>query len=241
MCTLGAVNGRYLFKNRDLWCDSSRVEEVVCGQGNYRYRGIRGHASPLERGLNSGINEKGVAVAITFVDNVPLAEALLTKTPRGVLVEEILGSCGDLASAVTVITEYMKKPLVGGNIMVATPQGGVVLEQLYPRFVCEYFINPIVVRTNHFLNLPMEQSNQHEHNSSHDRSRRMCELLGNGDNASLTSIQGVLADHGGTHRICSHEGTLRTVSAVVYDVKAAVMHYASGPPCNTPWQRFTVN
>lgn len=238
MCTLGAVNGRFLFKNRDLWSDSDPTEEIVSGHGRYRYVGIRGHSSPLERGLNSGVNERGVAVAITFVDTVPLGEALSHKTPRGVLVEEVLRSCSDLSSALRVVTDFLTEPLVGGNIVIATPEGGFVVEQLHPRFAVEFITGPITVRTNHFLNLRVEEQMPGNQDNTVARFSRMQSLLSDGTFNNLEKIQGVLADHHSSNQICSHSGELRTVSAVIYDLNAATLHYAAGPPCSTPWKQY---
>jgi hypothetical protein len=238
MCTLGAISGKYLFKTRDLWSESDTAEEIINGHGRYRYVGVRGHASPLEKGLNSGVNEKGVAVAITFVDTVPLAEALLHKIPRGVLVEKILSNCDDIASALQVITDFMPKQLVGGNIVVATPEGSLVLEQLYPRFAIEYVTKGISVRTNHFLNLVPDGEIIGNQDNSHERLLRMKSLLEKGRPTSLESIQASLTDHKNQHQICSHSGELRTVSAVVYDLNSAELHYAAGPPCSTNWKIY---
>jgi hypothetical protein len=238
MCTLGAVNGRYLFKTRDLWSDSDKAEEIVLSRGRYRYVGIQGHASPLERGLNSGVNEKGVAVAITFVDVVPLAEALLHKTPRGVLVEEVLRNCGDLASALRIVTDFLTEPFVGGNIVITTPEGGFVVEQQHPRFAVEFITAPVTVRTNHFLNLRIEEQVPGNQNNSASRFSRMQSLLSDGTVNNREKIQRVLADHHSSNQICSHSGELCTVSAVIYDLKAATLHYAAGPPCSTAWELY---
>lgn len=238
MCTMGALNGRYLCKTRDLWHDSEPREEIVRGRGRLRYLGVRGHAAPGERGLNSGINEAGVAVAITFADTVPLTQALRQRTPRGVLVEEILAACGDLSSALQRLAEFQRVPLVGGNIIIMTRQGGVVLEQLFPRFCIEQIMEEVTVRTNHFLNLTEPEPLVGDRENSVARLRRMTALLGNGRDMGIGQLQGMLADHHGPHQICSHQGELRTVSAVVYDLTAARLLHAAGSPCNTNWQEF---
>jgi Acyl-coenzyme A:6-aminopenicillanic acid acyl-transferase len=237
MCTLGAISGSYLFKTRDLWSDSDPTEEIVSGHGRYRYIGVQGHASPLERGLNSGINEKGVAVAVTFVDAVPLAEALAAKTPRGVLVEEILRSCSDLSAALRIVTEFLTAPLVGGNIVIATPEGGFVVEQLYPCFAIEFITEPVTVRTNHFLNLRTNVVLQGDRNNFVSRFNRMHTLLDGVAAVGLETVQAALADHQSPHPVCSHAGELRTVSAAIYDLRSAAMHYAAGPPCSALWKR----
>lgn len=238
MCTLGTLSGRYLFKTRDLWLNSDRTEEIVHGQGRYRYVGVQGQAAPGERGLNSGINTAGVAVAITHVDYIPLAEALETRTPRGVLVEEILSTCGDLSAALRVMTDYLDRPLVGGTITVLTPSGGVVLEQIHPRFAFELLQEPITVRTNHFLNLQVPGKLIGNRDSSCKRYGRMMNLLWQNEpdiGTDLETIRNILADHKGEYPICSHGGELVTVSAVIYDLRLRTLHYHKGNPCSFDW------
>ena len=236
MCTLGTITGNWLFKTRDLWRESGRVEEVVTGNGRLRYLGVRGQASPLERGLNSGINEAGVAVAITFADTVSLDAALDCRTPRGVLVEEILATCHDLDGALRRFGEFVRRPLVGGNIIIATLKGTAVIEQLYPRNSIELVTEPAVVRTNHFLNLNIPETLVGNATGSLQRHARMSQLLGDGEGIGLNRLKAVLADHDGAHSVCSHDGELHTVSGVIYDLAARVLHYAAGHPCLAPWQ-----
>jgi len=242
MCTLGAISGRYLFKNRDLWSGCNPFEEIVRGRGRYRYLGVRGEASPLERGLNSGINEAGVAVAITYVDRVPLTEALSTRTPRGVLVEEILRNCGDLPSALHLVTDYLATPLAGGNIVILTPEGGAVLEQLYPIFAIELIEAPVTVRTNHFCNLWVSGALLGNLQSSAVRFKQMTGLLSQGawceteTSTGTALIKKALANHEGRYPICSHGGELRTVSSALYDLKARTLYYSDGNPCETLWE-----
>ena len=238
MCTLGAISGSYLFKTRDLWTESGQREEIVFSRGRYHYVGVRGYASPLEWGLNSGVNEKGLAVAITFVDSVPLAEALAYKTPRGVLVEELLRTCADLTSALRVTTDFLIKPLVGGTIVVVSPEGGFVVEQIHPRFAVEFITEQVTVRTNHFLNLRLNVTPLGDQNSSVSRYNRMKSLLGDGSGTELQNIQAALADHQSPYPVCSHSGELRTVSGAIYDLRMATLYHAAGSPCNTEWLKY---
>ena len=240
MCTLGALNGRLLFKTRDLWGESDPQEKIARGRGRLRYLGVRGKATPNERGLNSGINEAGVAVAITFADTVPLARALRFKMPRGILVEEILATCHDLESALRKAAEFQRVPLVGGNIVIMTPQGGAVLEQLYPRHCVELIVAPATVRTNHYLNLSELEPLQGNRENSVARHLRLTELLGDGAQTGMEQVRQILSDHEGEHPICSHAGELTTVSAVVYDLAGTRLMHAAGPPCSTPWQEYGI-
>lgn len=238
MCTLGGINGKLLFKNRDLWPESDLAEEIVHGRGRYRYVGVRGHAAPQERGLNSGINEAGVAVAITYADHISLDRALAARTPRGVLVEEILAASRDLESALQTVADYFSVPLPGGNIVIMTPAGGAVVEQIPPRFAVEIITEPVVVRSNHFLNLQVTAPLVTPDDDSRVRWRRMAGLLAGESAVDVATAQKILADHDGLFPICRHAGELVTVSSAIYDLTSITLHYAYGPPCVTEWNEF---
>jgi hypothetical protein len=241
MCTLGAVQNRFLFKTRDLSPTTNSGETLVKGHGRYRYLGIRGHASPRERGLNSGINEAGVAAAITLVDRVSLEEALASRTPRGALVEEILGSCADLESALRRVAEWITVPLVGGNIVIQTPAGGVVIEQLHPRWAVELTQAPHTVRANHFLHLPSPGQPTEHRECSQLRGDRMEHLLESaGAAVGVEDLKAILSDHAGAYSICAHHSQVQTVSAAIYDMETRCVHYAPGHPCSTPWERHDI-
>jgi hypothetical protein len=109
------------------------------------------------------------------------------------------------------------------------------MEQLYPRIAIEQVTTPVIVRTNHFCNLLIEDSIQGDLNNSYARYNRMKSLLGDGQNFSLGSIQSSLSDHHAPDPICSHTGELRTVSAAIYDLRSASLYYSAGPPCSTAW------
>ncbi|HWR29413.1 MAG TPA: carcinine hydrolase/isopenicillin-N N-acyltransferase family protein [Negativicutes bacterium] len=242
MCTLGAISSKFLFKNRDMGPDSGIQEDLVQERGRYKYVGVAGHASPLERGLNSGINEAGVSVAVTFVDHVPLPESISVKTPRGVLVEEILRTAGDLTAALRIISDYFLTPLVGGNIVILTPQGGAVIEQIYPRFAVEIIETPITIRTNHFLNLALPRETSIDQQNTHARFQRFSQLLAPAvdSNFGLTQIHQALSDHAGKHPICRHGSQGRTVSTAIYDLRKKVLHYTYGNPCEGKFQSLAV-
>lgn len=248
MCTLGVIPHHFLFKTRDLWQNSGHKEVVVERDDCFRYIGVQGHAHPNEIGLNSGINNAGLAVAITFVDRVTLEDALTSKTPRGVLVEDILGHCGTMVEAVQRFISYWNSPLVGGNIVIATPEGGVTIEQLHPLSALEWHCEHPVVRTNHFVNLnadihvlnELQDTFDWYQRNSRDRYRRTEELLGEGV-FDVSSIRMLLSDHEGDHPICSHSGNLVTRSAAIYDLERLELHYHSGSPCNNKWKTFTLS
>jgi hypothetical protein len=247
VCTLGAIDGRFLFKNRDMEQGAGIAEDLVQGYGRFRYVGVAGHASPLERGLNSGMNEAGVAVAITFVDHAPLTTMIQQRTPRGVLVEEILRNAGDLASALRIAADFLSTtPLVGGNIVILTPKGGAVIEQIYPKYAIEMITQPITVRTNHFLNLKVGAKLSVNKINTEARFDRFTDLLWsiNRDTTETFCFENLrlaLADHKGLHPICRHDGdALVTVSTVIYDIEKRILHYVYGNPCNGSFSQYSV-
>lgn len=242
MCTLGALKGKYLFKNRDMAVAAGLGEEVLKGQGRYRYVGIAGHASPREKGLNSGINEVGVSAAMTFVDQVSLPQALETRTSRGVLVEKILRETGTLGEALQLAVDFFHRhPLVGGNIVILTPSGGAVIEQLYPRISFEMIVDPVTVRTNHFLNLTVSGDLAVDRANSQARFQRFGHLLKERQPKSWTDIKDALADHEGEHPICRHgQQDALTVSTAIYDLSRRTLHYCYGHLCSDLFQQYAL-
>lgn len=244
MCTLGAFSGQYLFKNRDMSANAGLEEELARGEGGrFRYVGVAGHASPLEKGLNSGINEAGIAAAMTFVDQVSLVQALETRTPRGVLIEKILGEAGNLAEALQITIDFFhRQPLVGGNIAIITPDGGAVVEQLYPRIAVEIVTQSTVVRTNHFLNLTVPGSLAGNLEDSQARFQRFSQLLSakKATSVGVADIKRALADHAGSHPICRHGPDAITVSTAVYSIADRTLHYAYGNPCEETLKQYAV-
>lgn len=233
MCTLGVIPGRFIFKTRDLWTDSCKTENCVKRRALFDYMGIESRAYPGEKGLNSGINSAGISVAITFVDQISLESALKTKTPRGVLVEDILGHCSNVHEALSLYLKYYDTPLVGGNIVISGRTGGVTIEQIYSRSALEWHTTEPVVCTNHFLNLTMV--NNFDHGGSNARWKQMKRLLEKGSN-DISSIKRAVSDHHGDFPVCSHDGNLKTNSAVIYDLHNLSMHYHYGPPCKNNWE-----
>ena len=248
LCTLGAIDGKFLFKNRDMDLGAGIAEDVMQGHGRLRFIGIAGHASPRERGLNSGINEAGVAAAMTFADVELLMEVLKTRMPRGVLIEEILRNARDLEAALRITGDFLHTtPLVGGNIVIMTPAGGAVVEQLYPRYAVEMIKQPVTVRTNHFLNLTVPGKLAVNERNSRNRFDKCGSLLtevaesGNADEHFNAEVIGrVLSNHEGRHPICRHGGRAVTVSAVIYDIRNRVMHYTHEQPCQGNFVHYTL-
>jgi hypothetical protein len=230
MCTLGSVNKKYLFKNRDMGVDNSFAEEIVQSKRRYSYVGIAGKTNVHERGLNSGINEKGVAAAITFVglgETSSLSDEILQKIPRGVIIEDIVGNAATLLEAVEIAQWHLNRNVhVGGNIVIADDTGIVSIEELEYRFALEFVSDEFFFRSNHFLNLVLPP----EKDDSLDRLAAIHRIF-SGKNASavgLSQIQEALVYRGEDAKIYKkpEDGLSSvTVSAVIYDIPARTAHY----------------
>ena len=247
MCTSGALVGRYLFKNRDMGPLAGLEEDVVKGHGIYRYVGVAGHATPRERGLNSGINEAGIAAQMTYVGSGELEKDIETNTPRGVLIESILRSAGSLQEAIDIAANFLSRhKFVGGNITINSPQKAAVIEEAYPRFAVEIIENGWVVRTNHFENLSFDESKYPHIVNSRTRNNRFHELLNNinEETADAESIKNALSDHeNGADAICRHRencNKVQTVSTVIYDIANRKLFYTHGNPCNTELKEYAL-
>lgn len=246
MCTLGAVQGRFLFKNRDMGLDNGLEETIFRGAGRYRYIGVAGHATPKERGLNSGINEAGVAAAITYVGAETLAQALETKVPRGTLIEDVLRSAKDIREALQIATEHLNRDAyVGGNLVIATREAVASIEELPPRYAVEVVHAPWFVRTNHFVNLNLPPEFLPREANSRVRYQRFSELLAESEKKEFgpEDIRRALGDHkNGKDSICRHGvDQAVTVSSVAYDLRGNTMYYLYGLPCSREFTRYGVD
>jgi hypothetical protein len=235
MCTLGAVKGRFIFKNRDLGADNSFKEEIVQGNRTYSYVGIAGRSSAGERGLNSGINEKGIAAAITYVGGVSLGEDIAAKIPRGVIIEDIAGNAASLLEAAEIIQWHLNRnAYVGGNIVVAGEEGILSVEEIDRRFAFEFIQSDYFVRSNHFLNLSLREGLLKNKKESEQRYRIADDWFQSRyiDKIEVQDIKELLSYHGEETSLCKHgEFQSVTVSSAIYDLKKRELHYSHGNPC----------
>jgi len=230
VCTLGSVNGKYLFKNRDLSLQNCWSEEIIYSRRRYSYVGVAGRAAVQERGLNSGINEKGIAAAITYVGGGYLEDDLGRKIPRGVIIEEIVGNAATLMEALEIAQWHLNRDIhVGGNIVIAGDIGIISIEEIDRRIAVEFIDRAFFFRSNHFLNLsgPVDGSDTQERLVAISRIFEGKKP----DEVSLRHIQEALAHRGEDALICKRkedhingEASI-TVSTVIYDIGARTVHY----------------
>lgn len=241
MGTIGVIHNRFLFKNTT-GSACGRVTGLASGRGKHRYLGVATTIAPRLEGLDSGINESGVSIAFSVADRVPLHEAVAAKTPHYSVIEAVLGGAGDLVEALQVAISCLRTPLVGGNIVISTPKGGAVIEQLYPQFSVDIISPPILVRTNHFVNLEVSGDMEGDFADSWFRYQRLSGLLAaaGGDGFGLAEIKQVLSEHDGVHPICGHAGSGANSVSVIYDLREKSLYYRCGDSCNGKFARRTI-
>ncbi|MDR1732455.1 MAG: C45 family peptidase [Synergistaceae bacterium] len=239
MCTLGSVNRKYLFKNRDIGTENSFEEEIVRNKRRYSYVGVAGRTNRQERGLNSGINEWGVSAAITWVGGPEgLSEDILRKTPRGVIVEDVVGNAKNLLEAAEIAQWHLVRGAhVGGNIVIANEEGIVSIEEIDRRFAVEFVEEDFFFRTNHFLNLTRPVENDDSPHRFEAIRRLFSEK--SAEDVDVPFIREQLAWRGEDAFIYkkTEDGLgSATVSAVIYDIPSCVAHYRYVCDPGASWQ-----
>jgi hypothetical protein len=214
--------------------ENSFVEDIIRNKRRYSYVGIAGKANIYERGLNSGINEKGLAAAITYVGasvgldkGELLPDALLHKIPRGVIIEDVVGNASTLIEATEIAQWHLNRDIhVGGNIVIADETGIVSIEELERRFVVEFIGDDFFFRSNHFLNLthPPVGDDSLERLAA---VRRVFDGI-TADSVDISHIKEALAYRGEDAKIYKKpEDGLETVtvSTVIYDIRQRAAYY----------------
>jgi hypothetical protein len=210
--------------------ENSYNEEIVQNKRRYSYVGVAGKANNYERGLNSGINEKGLAAAITYVGldkGDPLSAALQHKIPRGVIIEDMVGNASTLLEAAEIAQWHLNRDVhVGGNIVIADETGIVSIEELECRFAIEFVRDDFFFRTNHFLNLT--------HPPVGDDSRERLVAIHRAFNGKIANavdipyIKEILSYRGADAKIYKKpkDGLeVVTVSTVIYDIRERAAYY----------------
>jgi hypothetical protein len=240
MCTLGSVRGRYLFKNRDIESGNSFREEIVHDSRRYSYVGVAGKTNEFERGLNSGINEKGVAAAITYVGpSGSLSRNIENRIPRGVIVEDIVGNAGNLLEAAEIAQWHLNRDTyVGGNIVIVSGEGIVSIEEIDRRFGVAFIDSEFFLQSNHFLNL-----NRHpDEGDSTERFAAINRLFAGkrGADVDVPFIKEVLSYRGDALIFKKREDEVRgvTVSTVIYDIEKKAAHYRYAADGDTRFQEL---
>ncbi|MGF6947868.1 hypothetical protein QF028_000361 [Neobacillus sp. B4I6] len=186
--------------------------------------------------VTRGINEKGISFTFAYVDcDSDLYEGGIGFKDFG---DHILGSFQTLSE----IEDYLRnKPVqVHGNFLFADDLGNLLVSEIYPTE--KYFKwNPeqVVVRTNHFLNLPYANDKEIIETCSILRYQSGLNAINLGDQKdAFLFLHAILCNHHLEEHgsdwgssTCNHGETVGTVSSEILDPLNKEMFYCYGPPC----------
>lgn len=185
-----------------------------------------------------GMNARGVA----HVSNQLLSPGWRPGLPHYFLKRRLL----EVASVDECLAIIERTPVSSaGNYVLADRTGRIVDVELAPEGYRVLDGAPCHVHANHFTHpdlRPLERYLQILPDSAPRQAR--LEAIAP-PRASVDSFQRLFRDHHGhPQSICRHlhgEGTLGTAASVVMDVSAGYMYVASGPPCETSYEKFTLD
>lgn len=238
MCTIGALvpakpaRGVYLLKNADAWRSIEMAHTVE--------RGARGTRRIVFRfvpqmGVNSGLNEYGLGVLISYSDyrlrdpevyppddRVPASFARIEREPRTLMNELVLDTCRTVDEAVEMMQGFVAEhpDMVGGNHLLADASGAVaVFEHCEGKSAVEYRTDRgFAARANDSAVLIRNaQERLSNIRDSHERHAQMVKVLEahRADGRDLpAAARSILASHGPAGpdemgSICVHGLTVR--------------------------------
>jgi hypothetical protein len=241
-CTITAIrnNGRYLLASNsdNPWDTRTRVRAK---QGkNYHFIGTElicpDDNLPWSNMVTRGINEKGICFTLAYVDcDSNLYQGGIGFKDFG---DHILGSFQTLHE----IEDYLRnEPVqIHGNFLFADDLGNLLVCEIYPtKNYFEWNPEQIVVRTNHFLNLPFADDKEIIETCSILRYQSGLHAINQGDQFdAFQFLQTILCNHhleelgsdwGGS--TCNHGEIVGTVSSEILDPLNKEIFYCYGPPC----------
>jgi hypothetical protein len=238
MCTIGALvtvkpeRAVYLLKNADAWRSiemAHTVERGASGIWRIVFRFVP------QMGVNSGLNEHGLGVLISYSDyrlrdpevhppddRAPATFARIDREPRTLMNELVLDTCRTVDEAVETMQAFVvgHPDMVGGNHLVADASGAVaVLEHCEGKSAIEYATDRgFAARANDSALLIREaQERLSNIGDSHERHAQMARCLQTARPDGLDSLRAarsILASHGPSGpdqmgSICVHGLTVR--------------------------------
>jgi predicted choloylglycine hydrolase len=235
-CSAFAVfdGSRVVFgRNYDFYYDMRAYASSVFYRPNGAYASV-GH-SDIFVGQEDGINERGFAVAISFVApasvepgvNFPLAVRCLLDTSSNV--DEAVQTLKSMRISTT------------NNYLLADSTGAMAVAEVSPRKVKIRYAeadNVFLVATNHFVSPEMrdEEARERRDADSVQRYEAITEgIRSRRAGLQLEDAEKILADHDGA--VCSHHDhqKLGTLWSVVADLGQGTIRWADGHPCEADY------
>jgi len=235
-----------LVKNRDYRTEHLPLQALFTSTPAVGYRYIYGSSAGSPGVFNSGMNERGLAIADTNVCSTDIGPGL----PDYSLMMHILEEHDTVRSALDYTSSV---PRMGrNNLILADARGDLAVVELgYHHLAVVEAQNGIVVNTNHFVSPSLKESfvdrtlPPMQGNSFHryDLVRRELEAARGSINVAFA--QRLMATHAGPlASICRHlelSGQSATISTAIYQPARRALRFCHGYPCQSPYHTVTLD
>jgi predicted choloylglycine hydrolase len=230
-----------LVKNRDYRPEHLPLQILIMASPAVGYRYVYGSSAGGPGVFQSGMNERGLAAADTYVCSTDIGPGL----PDYSLMMHILEEHDTVRSALDYLSSV---PKMGRNNLILGDAGGgqAVVELGYHHFAVIEARNDIVVNTNHFVNPSMEESFVDSSlpsvrgNSFHRYDLVKRELEAAYGSIDMAFAQRLMATHAGPlASICRHlelDGQSATIATTIYQPARRTLRFCHGYPCESPYR-----
>ncbi|TEU13326.1 MAG: hypothetical protein E3J21_18925 [Anaerolineales bacterium] len=235
-----------LVKNRDYRPEHLPLQVLATATPAVGYRYIYGSSAGSPGVFNSGLNERGLAIADTSVHSTDIGPGL----PDYSLMMHILEEHDTVCSALDYASSA---PRMGRNNLILADAGGdvAVVELGYHHFAIVKARNSIVVNTNHFVSPRLKESfvdctpTPVKGNSFHRYALVRRELEAARGSIDVALAQRLMATHAGPlASICRHlelDGRLATIATTIYQPARRALRFCHGYPCQSSYQTITLD
>jgi predicted choloylglycine hydrolase len=235
-----------LVKNRDYRPEHLPLQIFVTATPTVGYRYIYGSSAGSPGVFNSGMNEKGLAIADTHVCSTDIGPGL----PDYSLMMHILEEHDTVRSALDYLSSV---PRMGRNNLILADAGGdlAVVELGHHHLAVVEAQNDIGVNTNHFVSPSLKDSFVDrtrppvKGNSFHRYDLVRRELEAARGNIDVAFAQRLMATHAGPlASICRHlelSGQSATIATMIYQPACRASIFCYGYPCESPYHTITLD
>ena len=235
-----------LVKNRDYRPEHLPLQVFVTATPTDGYRYIYGSSAGSPGVFQSGMNERGLAIADTHVCSTDIGPGL----PDYSLMMHILEEHGTVRSALDYLSSV---PWMGrNNLILADARGDVAVVELgYHHLAIVKARNGIVVNTNHFVSPSLKERFVDctrppvKGNSFHRYNLVRRELEGARGSIDVAFAQHLMATHAGPlASICRHlelDGQSATIATTIYQPARRALRFCHGYPCESPYHTITLD
>jgi len=235
-----------LVKNRDYRPEHLPLQVFVTATPTVGYRYIYGSSAGSPGVFNSGMNEKGLAIADTHVCSTDIGPGL----PDYSLMMHILEEHDTVRSALDYLSSV---PRMGRNNLILADAGGglAVVELGYHHLSVIEAQYDILVNTNHFVSPSLKESfvdctlPPMKGNSFHRYDLVRRELEAARGSIDVAFAQRLMATHAGPlASICRHlelDGQSATIATTIYQPARRALRFCHGYPCESPYHTITLD